>query len=49
MEREYLIRLLKRTGGDLDRAANDAGVHRKSLERLLRQHGLRAADMRDED
>jgi DNA-binding NtrC family response regulator len=41
MEREYLIRLIRRTEGDLDRAADVAGVHRKSVERLLRKHGLR--------
>lgn len=47
MEREYLMRIVKRSGGDLDRAAEEAGIHRKSLERLLRQHGLKAADFRD--
>ena len=46
MEREYLLRLMKRCDGDLDRAAADAGVHRKSLERLLRQHGLKASELR---
>jgi DNA-binding NtrC family response regulator len=46
MEREYLVRLMKRCDGDLDRASQEAGVHRKSLERLLRQHGLRASDLR---
>ncbi len=48
MEREYLVRLMRRCNGDLDRAALDAGVHRKSLERLLRQHGLKASDLRDD-
>jgi len=47
MEREYLVRVVKRCGGDLDKAADEAGIHRKSLERLLRQHGLKAADFRD--
>ncbi|MEM9195005.1 MAG: AAA family ATPase, partial [Myxococcota bacterium] len=46
MEREYLVRLLTRCQGDLDVAAREAGVHRKSLERLLRQHGLKAADLK---
>jgi DNA-binding NtrC family response regulator len=41
MEREYLIRLIRRTQGDLERAAEIAGVHRKSVERLLRKHGLK--------
>jgi DNA-binding NtrC family response regulator len=47
MEREYLARIIKRCGGDLDKAAEEAGIHRKSLERLLRQHNLKAADFRD--
>jgi DNA-binding NtrC family response regulator len=46
MEREYLVRLLKRCNGDLNQASQVAGVHRKSLERLLRQHGLKASDLR---
>lgn len=41
LEREYLERVLSRCGDDLDRAAAEAGMHRKSLERLLRRHGLR--------
>lgn len=41
MEREYLIRLIRRTQGNLDRASEIAGVHRKSVERLLRKHGLK--------
>jgi DNA-binding NtrC family response regulator len=40
-EREYLTDLLSATGGDLDEAARRAEVHRKSLERRLRQHRLR--------
>ncbi|MGF1464767.1 MAG: sigma 54-interacting transcriptional regulator [Sandaracinaceae bacterium] len=46
MEREYLVRLVSRHRGDLDAAAQHAGIHRKSLERLLRQHGLKASDFR---
>ncbi len=49
MERAYLERLVRRCGGDLDKAAQEAGVHRKSLERLLRQHNLKASDLKDED
>ncbi|MGE0788713.1 MAG: sigma 54-interacting transcriptional regulator [Sandaracinaceae bacterium] len=47
MEREYLLRVIKRCDGDLDKAATEAGIHRKSLERLLRQHGLKAGDFRE--
>jgi DNA-binding NtrC family response regulator len=39
-EKDYLLRLIGRYGADLDTAAQHAGVHRKSLERLIRQHGL---------
>jgi DNA-binding NtrC family response regulator len=39
-ERDYLIRLVARFGSDLDSAARHAGVHPKSLARLLRQHSL---------
>jgi DNA-binding NtrC family response regulator len=39
-EREYLIRLVARYGQDLDAASVHAGVHKKSLARLLRQYGL---------
>ena len=39
-ERDYLAKLVSRYGRDLDRAAEHAGIHRKSLERLIRQHGL---------
>ncbi|MFK7990976.1 MAG: sigma 54-interacting transcriptional regulator [Sandaracinaceae bacterium] len=46
MEREYLSRIVTRCAGDLDKAAEEAGIHRKSLERLLRQHGLKASDFR---
>ncbi len=45
MEKEYLARLIRRTGGDLDRAAEIAGVHRKSVERLLRKHGLKVHEI----
>src|SRR5262249_45360213 len=39
-ERDYLARLVARYGPDLDLAAAHAGIHRKSLERLMRQRGL---------
>jgi DNA-binding NtrC family response regulator len=41
-EREYLSDLLRATEGDLDEASRIAQVHRKSLERLIRKHKLRA-------
>jgi transcriptional regulator with GAF, ATPase, and Fis domain len=43
LDHEYLTRLLARVGGDEERAAVESGLHVKSLQRLLRQHGLRKA------
>jgi DNA-binding NtrC family response regulator len=40
-EREYLEDLVRATDWDLDQAAAIAEVHRKSLERLLREHRIR--------
>ena len=40
-EREYLEDLVRATDWDLDQAAAIAEVHRKSLERLLREHNLK--------
>ena len=40
-DREYLRDLLTDTGGDLRAAAEQAGVHPKSLERLVRRYRLR--------
>jgi DNA-binding NtrC family response regulator len=40
-EREYLDDLVRATDWDLDQAATIADVHRKSLERLLREHRIK--------
>lgn len=40
-EREYLVKLLARHGGAIDQAAVEADLHPKSLQRLIRRHGLR--------
>jgi transcriptional regulator with GAF, ATPase, and Fis domain len=42
-EREYLIKLLARHQDDLKRAAEEASIHPKSLQRLIRRHNLRGA------
>lgn len=39
-ESSYLVRLLRRTDGNLSRAAALAGVERQNLRALLRKHGL---------
>ena len=40
--REYLIALMEAFGGNVTKAAEQAGVERESLHRLLKKHGLRA-------
>jgi two-component system, NtrC family, response regulator GlrR len=40
-EREYLIKLLARHQDDLKKAAEEADIHPKSLQRLIRRHNLR--------
>ena len=44
--RAYLIALLREVDGEVVRAARIAGVKRESLHRLLRKHGVSAADFR---
>ena len=39
-EREYLIRLMKRTGRSSGAASRDAGLERTYLYRLLKKHGV---------
>jgi DNA-binding NtrC family response regulator len=39
-ERDYLRALLSRTGGNISQAAEEAGILRQALQRLLRRHGL---------
>ena len=41
-EREYVARLLGRCEGNISRAARESGLHRKSIERLLKKHQLDA-------
>ena len=39
-EREYLTQLLQRCEGNISRAARDSGLHRKSIERLVKKYQL---------
>ena len=39
-EREYVGQLLKRCEGNLSRAARESGMHRKSIERLVKKYQL---------
>ena len=45
-EREYLGQLLKRCGGNISRAARESGMHRKSIERLVKKYQLDTRLMR---
>ena len=42
-ERNFLLDLLKRNEGHMSRAAREAGVDRKTIERMIKKHGLRGA------
>jgi DNA-binding NtrC family response regulator len=45
-EREYLTQVLKRCDGNLSRAARESGLHRKSIERLVKKYALDAKAMK---
>ncbi|MDO9119090.1 MAG: sigma-54 dependent transcriptional regulator [Nitrospira sp.] len=40
-ERSFLLELLKRHGWHMSHAAQEAGVDRKTIERMVKRHGLR--------
>jgi len=44
--REYVLGLLRRTEGNVTRAADHAGIERESFHRLMRKHGIDASDFR---
>lgn len=39
--RAYLFRTLSETGGNMNKAAERAGVHRTSFYKLLEKHGIK--------
>ncbi len=41
-ERDYLVKLLERNGGNVTRASREAQIERAYLQRLIRKHGLNA-------
>jgi DNA-binding NtrC family response regulator len=45
----YVRAMLEKTGGNLTRAAEQAGVSRRFLQRMVARLGLRAADGEDDD
>lgn len=45
-EREYLVNLLRMSGGNVTQAAERAGVSRQGLHRILQRHGITAREFR---
>jgi DNA-binding NtrC family response regulator len=45
-EREYIGQVLKRCDGNISRAARESGLHRKSIERLVKKYALDAKAMK---
>jgi DNA-binding NtrC family response regulator len=45
-EREYLVNLLRMSGGNVTQAAEQAGVSRQGLHRILHRHGITAREFR---
>jgi len=43
-ERAYLLAALRRSGGNVSRAAESVGMVRQSLQQKIREHGLRSED-----
>ncbi len=39
-EKLFILRVLKETNGNLSRAAETMGVHRNTLSKKVRQHGI---------
>jgi DNA-binding NtrC family response regulator len=46
-EREYLVRLLRASGGNISQAARTAKKHRRAFWELLRKHGIQPAEYQD--
>jgi DNA-binding NtrC family response regulator len=45
-EREYINQVLRRCDGNISRAARESGLHRKSIERLVKKYALDARSMK---
>ena len=48
-EREFLLRALRSTGGNISRAAESIGMVRQSLQQKIRELGLRSEDWTQEE
>ena len=47
-QREYLVEVLRRAGGNVTRAAERAGIERESFHRLMRKCGVDGTEIRRE-
>jgi transcriptional regulator with GAF, ATPase, and Fis domain len=47
-ERLYLGAILRRSGGNVRKAAEGAGINRRTLQRMMAEHGIRSADVGNE-
>ena len=45
-EREYITQVLRRCDGNISRAARESGLHRKSIERLVKKYTLDTRSMK---
>ncbi len=45
-EREYITQVLRRCDGNISRAARESGLHRKSIERLVKKYSLDTRSMK---
>jgi two-component system, NtrC family, response regulator AtoC len=45
-ERDYLVALLRKNAGNVARSANQAGMSRQGLHKLLKKHSVDAAEYR---
>jgi transcriptional regulator with GAF, ATPase, and Fis domain len=48
-EREYIVSLLKKTGGNISQAAREADIDRKYFRKLMKKYDLAGADAGDDD
>ena len=49
VSRDYRIALMRQFGGNVTRAAEQAGVERESLHRLLKRYGVRSEDFKQSE
>jgi two-component system response regulator GlrR len=48
-ERDFLLRALRRSGGNITRAAEEVGMYRQNFQQKMRELGIRADDVVEGD